>query len=364
MMQEDTRQKKTYYSYQIQFWIWLLLGFTVIQFIQEGNTQTFNTILLQNIRRLPMMILAAYIFNDVLLSKWYGKHWHIPFGVFTIGMFYGLGVLDRIINVYVYESLFREGEFWQESLWEILCDVSFLFEGYIPALITATLLMTIDRLIYRKNAVERQNLQLERDKNLAQLNMLKGQIHPHFLFNTLNNLYALTLKKSDKAPETVATLSAMLDYMLYQCNDRLVPLEKEVKLLENYIALEQLRYGDRLDIAFLSGRQAGAKNYTPKTPIAPLILLSIVENAFKHGASSDIAKPKIHIALKQDGQELFFAVKNTLPPEKQNDATGYTKGIGIRNIKQQLSLIYRNFSYTVTPPRRWLVLCSFTYKYN
>jgi len=323
-----------------------MLGFTLIQFVKDGNSQSFNTILLQNLRRLPAMIITAYVFNDVLLSRWYRAKRYLIFSICTILLFYVAGVLDRIINVYVYEPLFREGAFIQESLIEILSDVFFLFEGYIPALLTATLIMTLDRLINRKNMVERQNMQLERDKKIAELNALKAQIHPHFLFNTLNNLYALTVKKSDKAPETVATLSSMLDYMLYQCNDRWVLLKKEVQLLENYIALEQLRYGDALDIAL-------AKAYTQNTQIAPLLLLSIVENAFKHGASTAVTEPRIHIDLKQEGTVLYFTVKNTLSPQKQQDATGYTKGIGVHNIKQQLGLLYRDFSYEADVTNGW-----------
>ena len=332
--------------YQVQFWIWLMLGFTLIQFVKEGNSQSFNTILIQNLRRLPAMIITAYVFNDILLSQWYAAKRYLIFGVCTLLLFYVVGVLDRIINVYIYEPLFRKDPFIQESLIEIISDVFFLFEGYIPALLTATLIMTLDRLIHRKNMVERQNMQLERDKKIAELNVLKAQIHPHFLFNTLNNLYALTVKKSDKAPETVATLSSMLDYMLYQCNDRWVFLKKEVQLLENYIALEQLRYGDALDIAF-------AKAYTPNTKIAPLLLLSIIENAFKHGASTAVTEPKIHIDLKQEDTVLYFTVKNTMSPQKQEDATGYTKGIGVHNIKQQLSLLYRDFSYEADIINEW-----------
>jgi len=340
--------------YQVQFWILLMLGFTLIQFVKDGNSQAFNTILLQNLRRLPAMMLTAYLFNDILLPHWYTAKKYLIFGLLVILLFYTAGVLDRMINVYVYEPLFREGTFRQEPLFEILSDVSFLFEGYIPALLTATLIMTLDRLVNRKNIVERQNIQLERDKKIAELNVLKAQIHPHFLFNTLNNLYALTVKKSDKAPETVATLSTMLDYMLYQCNDRLVPLEKEVQLLENYMALEQLRYGDTLDVAFAKCYPEPVEGaYTQDAKIAPLILLSIVENAYKHGVSAATEHPKIQIDLKQEEDIMWFTVKNTIPPQKQQDSTGYTKGIGVQNIKQQLGLLYRDFSYTVDITNGW-----------
>jgi sensor histidine kinase YesM len=210
----------------------------------------------------------------------------------------------------------------------------------------ATFAMTIDRIIVQKNKNEKALLQLERDKNKAELGALKAQIHPHFLFNTLNNLYALTLQKSDKAPETVATLSAMLDYMLYQCNDKLVSLEKEVALLENYIALERLRYGDDIEIVF-------AKAVQTEVEVVPLILLSIVENAFKHGASGSTGIPEIHIDLQQKGSYIYFTVKNTKEITQQSDETAYTKGIGVSNVKKQLGLVYEEYSYEVTDENGW-----------
>ena len=120
-----------------------------------------------------------------------------------------------------------------------------------------------------------------------ELKVLKNQLNPHFLFNTLNNLYALTLKKDDKAPEVIAKLSEILDFVLYRCNDDFVCMEKEIKLLENYISLEKLRYSEnRLAISFTKDIQENSK-------ISPLILLTFVENAFKHGVINETEKAMI-----------------------------------------------------------------------
>ncbi len=262
--------------------------------------------------------------------------------------------LDRVFTVYIYEPIFRKPPFEQESLGQIFSDWEFLLNGYLIPLLMATFAMTIDRMITQKNQHEKALLQLERDKNKAELGALKAQIHPHFLFNTLNNLYALTLQKSDKAPETVATLSSMLDYMLYQCNDKLVSLEKEVTLLENYMALERLRYGDDIEIAFTKCHPEPVEGpLNSKTQIGPLILLSIVENAFKHGASGSTGIPEIHIDLKLEGSQLYFTVKNTKNTEPQSDETSYTKGIGVSNVKKQLALLYPEYSYEVTDENGW-----------
>lgn len=293
------------------------------------------------------MCIAAYTFNDFLLPQYYARKKYLVFGVLTVLLFYITSALDRVINVYVYEPLFRKPPFTQESIGQIFGDIPFLITSYLSPVIIASLIMTFEKVVRQKQAAENRNIELERDKNRAELNALKSQLHPHFLFNTLNNLYALTVQKSDKAPETVATLSAMLDYILYQCNDKLVPLEKEVELLEHYIALEKLRYGDEIAI---QTKYAFAK---AETLIAPLLLLSIVENAFKHGASGSLDTPEIHINMWQEEAILFVEVKNTKNESQQPDKTGYSKGIGQSNVQQQLALLYTDFSYDVTDENGW-----------
>jgi sensor histidine kinase YesM len=354
----------------ILFWGVLLFSFALIQFFRDGNTQSFWSISAQNIKHLPGYLIAAYVFNYVLLQYYYKNRKYVLFGLFSVVLFYVSSALDRVFTIYVYEPIFREPPFEQESIIQIFSDWEFLVDGYLLPLLMATFAMTIDRIITQKNRNEKALLQLERDKNKAELGALKAQIHPHFLFNTLNNLYALTLQKSDKAPETVATLSSMLDYMLYQCNDKLVSLEKEVALIENYIELERLRYGDDIEIAFAKAYSKPFESGHPEhfdklsvTPvegaiqfdlqIGPLILLSIVENAFKHGASGSTGIPEIHIDLKQEGAHLYFTVKNTKNTEQQADETAYTKGIGVSNVKKQLALLYPEYSYEVTDENGW-----------
>ena len=235
-------------SDQLIFWIVLLLSFSVIPYFQYGNTSSFRALALQNLKHLPAMIFAAYTFNFVLISKLYKKKNYFLFTVSSVLLFYLAAVLDRAINVHVYEPFFREPPFRQESLITIATDLPFLITSYLPPLLIATFTMTFNKMLRDKRKSEQRNIELERDKNLTELNALKSQLHPQFLFNTLNNLYALTLQKSDKAPETVATLSDMLDYILYQCNDRIVSIHKEQKLITDYIALERLRYGDAIGI--------------------------------------------------------------------------------------------------------------------
>jgi LytS/YehU family sensor histidine kinase len=178
-----------------------------------------------------------------------------------------------------------------------------------------------------------KNKMLAEEKMAAELNFLKSQIHPHFLFNTLNNLYALTLIKSEKTPDIVLKLSELLDYMIYKSNDVFVSLAKELKIIEGYIELEKMRYNERLEITYQ------VKGEADKYQIAPLILLPFIENCFKHGASKDRVKPVIHIEINIEPTFLFLKAINSIPEKMENEESE-REGIGLSNVKRRLELIY------------------------
>ncbi|WP_160164101.1 sensor histidine kinase [Nafulsella turpanensis] len=205
--------------------------------------------------------------------------------------------------------------------------------------------------------MKQRNILLEKEKASTELHFLKAQIHPHFLFNTLNNLYVLSLKKSDKAPETVIKLSEILDYILYKGNEEIVSVEKEVKLLDNYIALEQLRYSNQLKISFVKNIE------NESVEVSPLLLLTIVENAFKHGASGSLDAPLIKIELIVKDQQLFFKVFNTKSLCFEADNTEIKQGIGVSNIRRQLALIYREYDFAIQESKEdYLVTLSINLK--
>lgn len=191
--------------------------------------------------------------------------------------------------------------------------------------------LILTKLLLNHTENQQNNLRLEKEKSLLELRLLKSQLNPHFLFNTLNNIYSLSIQNSPKTSESIARLSEILDYILYRSGDQLTTLTSEVKLLENYIELEKLRYSDRLNISF-------QKSIENEVEIAPLLLLSVVENAFKHGAGEDIGNPRIHIQLNVKGHEIEFIVENTFTPHQALEEKAH--GIGINNLKQQLELIY------------------------
>jgi sensor histidine kinase YesM len=181
----------------------------------------------------------------------------------------------------------------------------------------------------------KQTLEAEQQRTVAELQLLKSQLHPHFLFNTLNNLYSHTLEFSPKSPEIVMKLSGLLRFMIYESNVARVPLAREIELLKDYIALEQLRYGDRLDI---SVNVSGALE---EYQIAPLILLPFLENAFKHGTSRQIDQCWINFDLSLKGNKMHFKLVNSIEPEWElHDGGPGNRGIGLGNVNKRLDLLY------------------------
>ena len=204
----------------------------------------------------------------------------------------------------------------------------------IPATAAAIVLFKRWYLIQQYSlTLEKEKFELEYENLEAELNFLKSQIHPHFLFNTLNNLYALTLKKSDKASEVVIQLSNMLDHMLYSSKASEVSLEKEIDQLKEYINLERINYGDRLNL------EMDVSGDISENKIAPLIMLPFVENSFKHGVSTDTKSPFVKIQIEVQKNMFHFIIQNSYNPNNVKEES-YSKGIGLSNVKRRLELLY------------------------
>ncbi|WP_052158260.1 sensor histidine kinase [Lacinutrix jangbogonensis] len=315
------------------FWMLLLLCYTLAMKDGYGSiSESFN----RNVILLFPQIIASYYLIYFLNPTFLYKKKYVLFGIlFLIGT-YVFSILARVLVIYVVEELYREPPFRKESLLEIASDVKRLYQDFFHRVYLSVFLFACVKLIKERFEEKSRAELLKKEKIIAELNFMKAQIHPHFLFNTLNNLYALTLQKSEKASETVLKLSEMLDYMLYKCNENSVTIAEEIQLIQNYIDLEQLRYGNRLELVF-------NKNIDdPQTKIAPLILVSLIENAFKHGASGAITIPKIRMEIGVKNKQLLFSIFNTKPEQVQKDITNYKKGIGLVNTNSQLQLIYPN----------------------
>ncbi len=188
-----------------------------------------------------------------------------------------------------------------------------------------------------KQAQEKYAAQLQKEKLTAELQFLRNQTNPHFLFNTLNNIYALARKKSEQTPEIILKLSQLLRFMLYECRLDEIPIANEIKIIEDYISLETIRYQDRLEVSFV---QELTDNFEP---IAPLLLLPFVENAFKHGAGESRFGAFIHLNLSLKDGNLLFVVENS----KENTETVLIENIGLGNVRRQLELIYSDFDLKI-----------------
>jgi len=177
---------------------------------------------------------------------------------------------------------------------------------------------------------QRDYLQAQQEKITAELQLLKAQVHPHFLFNTLNNIYSFSLDRSPKTPELILKLSSLLSYMLYDCKAEEVRLEKEVETMKNYIDLEKERYGDTIEISWTV--EGGISDYF----ISPLLMLPFLENAFKHGASEQIERPWMGIDISVANNTLKFKITNS----KNEYISPGNNGIGINNVKKRLEFLY------------------------
>jgi DNA-binding LytR/AlgR family response regulator len=182
----------------------------------------------------------------------------------------------------------------------------------------------------RKDA---QKLRFEKQE--AELAYLKSQTNPHFLFNTLNNIYSLARDKSDLAPASILRLSALLRFMLYECNAPAAAVHKELKIIEDYIELERLRYDETLRIT--QNYQVDDMN----EQLPPLLLVPLVENAFKHGVSESRAHPFVEIHLAIKNKRLTFTVRNSV--DEQAHGIGVREGIGLANLRRQLELLFNEY---------------------
>ncbi|MGZ5192059.1 MAG: sensor histidine kinase [Flavisolibacter sp.] len=173
-------------------------------------------------------------------------------------------------------------------------------------------------------------MQAEKEKVISELQLLKAQVHPHFLFNTLNNIYSFSLDNSPKTPGMILKLSSLLSYMLYDCKAEEVLLEKEIEVMKNYIDLEKERYGDKIDISL------NIEGDIKDKFIAPLLLLPFLENAFKHGTSEQLEKPWLSMDISVNQFTLRCKIANS-----KNEYVPCSKtGIGIQNVKKRLGFLY------------------------
>ena len=185
----------------------------------------------------------------------------------------------------------------------------------------------------RKAIDERQLLEAtQRESNFYKLRYLRAQLNPHFLFNTLNSIYSLSLQKSDRTPEVVIKLADIMRYLIYECNEEKIPLDKEIEFIRNYIDIERIRY--KADIRF------AVEGITAGVLIEPFLFISFIENGFKHALDNSFAEPFIFITLKVEAGQIVLNVINSTNADLETQAKQRMKGKGLANSRSLLEILY------------------------
>ncbi len=260
---------------------------------------------------------AYYLFPKFLPQK---KYLHL-FAFVILSILMGILIIVQINHFYVMPM--QPIEFLSSKAFFRFADLLYI-----------TMPVVVIKLVQQQIVQNKIHSEILSEKVKAELQVLKNQLQPHFLFNTLNNIYGMILEEEKEAGEAVLKLSEIISYMLYDCNHKTVDLDKELRMLKNYIMLEKMRYGDQLDISFeTSGETQGVL-------IAPLLLLPFVENAFKHGVSNNPSSSWIRIQLNFQNHTLLFCIENSIVKKSEEE---YLKsGIGLPNVRKRLDLIYPN----------------------
>jgi two-component system LytT family sensor kinase len=308
------------------FWFFVLIFYAV--FFGRKNSNFQQTLFFVGLL-MPVTIGTAYWQNYFLLPRYLMKG---RYGAFFLYFLYTLTaslLLEMMIVVFTFVIM---AEVKVKTLSPASVDIVFLLTSLLMVVFFAGAIKIL--LHWRASKEEYQKLM--REKVETELKFLKIQLNPHFLFNTLNNLYYLASEKSDKAPQAILQLSEMLDYVMNSSKMVFVPLADELKQVDNYVALERLRYEDRIEI---DKRIAG--DTAPHT-IGPMMLITLVENAFKHGAMKTAGKAWIRIDVDCRAKEVKVAISNGWARQEGGN------GIGLQNLRNQLDHLYpRGYQFKV-----------------
>jgi two-component system, LytTR family, sensor kinase len=335
---QEIRMKASFIKRVLQhiaFWAFYVLIYTV----NYSSNGQYNSEVLVTLQTLPFHLLFTYtqlylFIPKLLLQRKFFQYGFAAF-VFTKFVCWLKLVYNHFQDPVQHPAI--PGRTWLGELFAV--HISSLKTVFSLLMIFAVALSI--KLLKKWYVENDRNHKIQKEKTLMELEMLKAQVHPHFLFNTLNNLYSLVLTNADSAPVVVSNLSDLLRYMLYECNEKEVPLNNEIGALKKYMELEKLRYGNRLDISFSCG------GTTDNLVIAPLLLLPFVENSFKHGVSEQLDQCWINLHLHAEGTCFTFNLSNSLSKEAQP----VKGGIGLQNIQKRLELIYAG-AYTLNISRQ------------
>jgi sensor histidine kinase YesM len=325
--------KKHRWLTHIAYWfIYLLIAVSASKY-RDGDKGTYSFEFISDAIYLSAEMIAAYSLAYFVVPQFiYRKRYVLSIVEFVI-VCYVSCVVGRIFIVKICEPLAGVKPKAFETYREIMTDIPKLLYVYLSDFLSSSAIFIFLKLLKDQFETQKRALALEKEKAETELKLLKTQLNPHFLFNTLNNIYSLSFTSSPATSQSIARLADILDHILYCCNGQYVPLKAEIALVNNYIELEKLRYDERLTVNFKT-------EVEHEVDIAPLVLLSLVENAFKHGASDDAGAPVINIGLIADKEKFIFKVSNTVAVQNSGHNSTPAERIGLNNLRRQLDLIY------------------------
>ena len=317
---------KSRVSQHLAFWIFaflVLAGF----FAKEYGSLFLPLNIIYTLLFLISVVLVVYINLLILIPQFLQKSkWIGYFTALAVAIVFGI-VLHILTFEYLSDWLFPR--YYFISYYEVR-DVF----NFIVVFLATTTLLKLAKGWFELSEQKKKIIQLEKEKLDAELSALKSQINPHFLFNSLNSMYSLSLEKDEKVPELLLKLSSGMRYMLYETNENFVPIKKELEYLSNYLDLQKLRTDQTAAIHF--NIQGSVKSQS----VAPLIFIPFVENAFKHGIKGDIGDVFINIVLKIETETLIFKIENNKGVVDEMPKGHNLGGIGMENVKKRLDLLY------------------------
>lgn len=294
----------------------------------DGVIKYYEMVGIRSFFHLLCQLLFCYPFLYFLVPGFLLKKRYPQFAGMLLLLLAITSFLRFVIFAFVYNPIMRGLKFYVNSMDQIARNsIVQNFEG--PAFI-GFLFISL-KLFKDWQLKQKDNLDLRKENASAELLLLKAQIHPHFLFNTLNNIYSFTLDRSPQAKNMVKMLEGMLHYMIEECEQPLVSLEKEIAVLQDYFELERIRYGNSIDMQFEI-----AGNYRGKV-VSPLLMIPFVENSFKHGTSRILRDPWVKLFIQADDDVVHFSLTNSKPAE---ETVNLKRGIGLVNVRKRLQLLY------------------------
>lgn len=321
-------------------WIWHILYWSVATLLMFFIFSNRNYDLQIRVVLVGLLIVASYIttlaVNRYMIPKllFQGKMFRFIYFLFALFI-----LTLWIISLAVFNIVLYSAYSLPDAIIPTREDVIILISGHYIIVIMAAVIHFIRESYQRhieKNQLAEQKKETEIKFKETRLKLLQGQLHPHFLFNMLNNLYGLVKYDSAVSQKVILKLSELLDYMLYECNKEKVELSKEISFINNYIELERIRHDDDFNV------ETALPGETDNIKIAPLILFPFVENAFKHGFR-DSSENYIRMNLNASPSHLIFTIENSISQIKRDKFLNQEKnGIGLKNIKERLNLIYKD----------------------